>query len=166
MNQQLKHAAALRESLLWTASSLAALGKEQDVIVLEGRRRTVGEILDEANEALEVETPPANAQEDAKDAAQIARWKRDSELLMAIQDSCWDVRFLSHSNGDDYDISIEVVGHYMAAPHERVMGENHSENLRAALEQALTADAYPPARPKYDEWGRPVIRAASQQQEG
>lgn len=111
-------------------------------------------------------TPPASAQDDAKDEAQIARWKRDSELLMAIQDSCWDVRFLSHSNGDDYDISIEIVGHYMAAPHERVMGENHSENLRAALEQALTADAYPPARPEYDEWGRPVVRAASQQQEG
>ena len=56
------NAEALRESLLWTASSLAALGKEQDVIVLEGRRRTVGEILDEANDALEVDTPPASAQ--------------------------------------------------------------------------------------------------------
>lgn len=102
----------------------------------------------------------------AGDAAQVARWKRDSELLMAVQDSCWDVRFLSHFNGDDCDISIEIVGHYMAAPHERVMGENYNENLRAALEQALTADAYPPARPEYDEHGRPVIRAASQQQEG
>ncbi|WP_191578609.1 hypothetical protein [Achromobacter insolitus] len=103
---------------------------------------------------------------DAKDADQIARWKRDSELLMAIQNSCWDVRFLSHSNGDDCDISIEIIGHYMAAPHERVMGESVTENLRAALEQALTADSYPPARPEYDEYGRPVIRAASQQQEG
>ncbi|EFF72939.1 hypothetical protein, partial [Achromobacter piechaudii] len=45
---------ALRDSLLWTASSLAAIGKEQDVITLEGRKRTVGEILDEANEALNV----------------------------------------------------------------------------------------------------------------
>jgi len=35
-----KLAEALRESLLWTASSLAAVGKEQDVIVLEGRKRT------------------------------------------------------------------------------------------------------------------------------
>lgn len=103
---------------------------------------------------------------DAKDADQIARWKRDSELLMAIQNSCWDVRFLSHFNGDDCDISIEIVGHYMAAPHERVVGENYNENLRAALEQALPADAYPPARPEYDEYGRPVNRAASHQQEG
>lgn len=47
-----KQAEALRESLLWTASSLAAVGKEQDVIVLEGRKRTIGEILDEANAAL------------------------------------------------------------------------------------------------------------------
>ena len=70
MTQQLKHAEALRESLLWTASSLAALGKEHDVIVLEGRRRTVGEILDEANEALEVATPPASAQDDAKDESE------------------------------------------------------------------------------------------------
>lgn len=65
-----KLAEKLRDSLLWTASSLAALGKEQDVIVLEGRRRTVGEILDEANEALELGTPPASAQGDAKDEKQ------------------------------------------------------------------------------------------------
>lgn len=44
---------ALRESLLWTASSLAAVGKEQDLITLEGRKRTIGEILDEANAALD-----------------------------------------------------------------------------------------------------------------
>ncbi|OZI74548.1 hypothetical protein [Bordetella genomosp. 12] len=61
-----KLAEKLRDSLLWTASSLAALGKEQDVIVLEGRRRTVGEVLDEANEALEVDTPPASAQPESQ----------------------------------------------------------------------------------------------------
>lgn len=44
----------LRESLLWTASSLAAVGKEENVIVLEGRKRTIGEILDEANAALDM----------------------------------------------------------------------------------------------------------------
>lgn len=54
MNTEWKLVNALRESLLWTASSLAAIGKEQDVITLEGRKRTVGEILDEANEALNV----------------------------------------------------------------------------------------------------------------
>jgi len=58
-----KLAEALRESLLWTASSLAAVGKEQDVIVLEGRKRTIGEILDEANAALDAPSAPGDAQD-------------------------------------------------------------------------------------------------------
>lgn len=84
--------------------------------------------------------------------ADIARWKRDSELLSAIQDECWDVRFTSTPNADagDYNVNIEIVSHFMAEPQERVVGENYNENLRAALEQAMTADAYPPARPVYD----------------
>lgn len=60
-----KLAEVLRESLLWTASSLAAVGKEQDVIVLEGRKRTIGEILDEANAALDAPTPASVAPGDA-----------------------------------------------------------------------------------------------------
>lgn len=59
-----KLAEALRESLLWTASSLAAVGKEQDVIVLEGRKRTIGEILDEANAALDTPSAPGDAQDE------------------------------------------------------------------------------------------------------
>jgi len=90
--------------------------------------------------------------------ASSAKWKRDSELLDAIEGECWDVRFLSSPNADagDSSISIEIVGHFMAEPCKRVVGENYSENLRAALEQAMTADAYPPERPEYDERGRPV----------
>ncbi len=90
--------------------------------------------------------------------ASSAKWKRDSELLDAIEGECWDVRFLSSQNADagDSSISIEIVGHFMAEPCKRVVGENYSENLRAALEQAMTADAYPPERPEYDERGRPV----------
>lgn len=84
--------------------------------------------------------------------AEIARWKRDSELLSAIQDECWDVRFTSSPNADagDYNVNIEIVGHFMAEPQERVVGENYNEDLRAALEQAITAEPYPPARPVYD----------------
>ncbi|QEA10861.1 transcriptional regulator [Bordetella phage vB_BbrS_PHB09] len=87
---------------------------------------------------------------DERAASQIAKWKRSSELLDAVQDGCWDVRFLSSTNGDagDSSIGIEIVAHFMAAPRERVIGENWSENLRAALEQAMTADTYPPARPE------------------
>jgi hypothetical protein len=85
--------------------------------------------------------------------ADIARWKRDSQLLSAIENECWDVRFTDSPNGDagDASINIEIVGHFMAEPRERIVGENYSGNLRAALEQAMTADAYPPARPIYDE---------------
>jgi len=96
-----------------------------------------------------------------------ARWKRDSELLSAIEGECWDVRFLSTPNADagDSSISIEIVGHFMAAPCERVVGENYNENLRAALEQAMTAEDYPPARPEYDERGRPVAALAQSAKE-
>lgn len=31
-----------------------------------------------------------------------------------------------------------------------MIGENYNENLRAALDQAMLADAYPPERPEYD----------------
>ncbi|MHB0806047.1 hypothetical protein [Stutzerimonas nitrititolerans] len=97
--------------------------------------------------------------------ASSAKWKRDSELLDAIEGECWDVRFLSSPNGDagDSSISIEIVGHFMAEPCERVVGENYSENLRAALEQAMTADAYPPERPEYDERGRPFAALQGEQ---
>ncbi|EJO27562.1 hypothetical protein, partial [Achromobacter marplatensis] len=87
---------------------------------------------------------------DEHEAKQVAKWKRSSELLDAVQDGCWDVRFLSSPNGDagDFSIGVEIVSHFMAAPRERVIGENWNENLRAAIEQAMTADGYPPARPE------------------
>lgn len=37
----------------------------------------------------------------------------------------------------------------MDKPTERVIGENYSENLRAAIDQAMAAPAYPSARPEY-----------------
>lgn len=79
--------------------------------------------------------------------------ERDKARLDAIEANCWDVRYDSSPNGDagDSSISIEIVGHWMEKPHERVIGENYSENLRAAIDQAMTAPAYPPARPEYPE---------------
>lgn len=95
----------------------------------------------------------AAAQPAALDASQVERWKRDSQLLDAIEGNCWGVRYSASPNADagDSNINIEIVGHFMDKPCERVVGENYSENLRAALEQALTADAYPPVRPEYGE---------------
>ncbi|SEJ56795.1 hypothetical protein SAMN05216201_11118 [Pseudomonas linyingensis] len=85
--------------------------------------------------------------------AEVEELRKDKDLLDAIEVNCWGVRFSSSPNADagDSSISIEIVGHYMAEPHERVVGENYHENLRAALCQAMTADNYPPARPEYDE---------------
>ena len=79
--------------------------------------------------------------------------ERDKARLDALEANCWDVRYESSPNGDagDSSISIEIVGHWMDKPTERVVGENYNENLRAAIDQAMTAPAYPPARPEYHE---------------
>ncbi|WP_395598568.1 hypothetical protein AB4P95_11690 [Pseudomonas sp. A1437] len=78
---------------------------------------------------------------------------QDKTRLDALESNCWDVRFDSSPNGDagDSSINIEIVGHWMDKPTERVIGEDYSENLRAAIDQAMTALAYPPARPEYPE---------------
>ncbi|HCH7473832.1 TPA: hypothetical protein NQI75_006140 [Pseudomonas aeruginosa] len=91
-------------------------------------------------------------------AAELESLLRDKTRLDAIEDNCWDVRYDSSSNADagDSSISIEIVGHYQSAPHIRVLGESYTENLRAAIDQAMTAEAYPPERPEYDDHGRPL----------
>ena len=95
-------------------------------------------------------------------SSELEELRRDRNRLNALESCCWDVRFESHSNGmgGDYSIGIEIVGHYMGKPCERVLGENYNENLRAAIDQALTAEAYPPARPEYDMYGNPERRSA------
>lgn len=82
----------------------------------------------------------------------------DKDRLDAIEGNCWDVRYSSSPNADagDSSIGIEIVGHYQGAPHVRVLGESYAENLRAAIDQAMTADPYPPERPEYDDHGRPL----------
>ncbi|HBO5325051.1 TPA: hypothetical protein ACU9ZY_001964 [Pseudomonas aeruginosa] len=98
---------------------------------------------------------------------EVAELRRDKARLDAIEDNCWDVRYGSSSNADagDSSISIEIVGRYQGVPHIRVLGENYTENLRAAIDQAMTAEAYPPERPEYDDHGRP-LRALLSEQEG
>lgn len=86
---------------------------------------------------------------------------KDKNRLDAIEGNCWDVRYSSIPNADagDSSIGIEIVGHYQGAPHVRVLGESYTENLRAAIDQAMTAEAYPPERPQYDDHGRPLRTA-------
>lgn len=92
---------------------------------------------------------------------QVAALRQDKDRLDAIEGNCWGVLYSSSPNADagDSSIGIEIVGHYQGAPHVRVLGENYTENLRAAIDQAMTAGAYPPERPEYDDYGRP-LRAA------
>ena len=89
---------------------------------------------------------------------ELAALRQDKERLDAIEGNYWDVRYDSSPNADagDSSISIEIIGHYQGAPHVRVLGENYTENLRAAIDQAMTAEAYPPERPEYDDHGRPL----------
>lgn len=93
---------------------------------------------------------------------ELAQLRKDRDRLNSLESACWDVRFESHSNGMDGDcsIGIEIVGHYMGKPCERVLGEDYNENLRAAIDQAMTAEAYPPERPEYDMYGNPERRSA------
>lgn len=51
--------------------------------------------------------------------------ERDKHRLDALDSNCWDVRFSSSPNGDagDSSINIEVVGHWMDKPFERVIGD-------------------------------------------
>lgn len=88
----------------------------------------------------------------------LATLRKDKDRLDAIEGNCWDVRYESSPNADagDSSIGIEIIGHYQGVPHVRVLGENYTENLRAAIDQAMTAEAYPPERPEYDDHGRPV----------
>lgn len=51
---------------------------------------------------------------------------------------------------------------WMDKPNERGVSENYNENLRAAIDQAMTAPAYPPARPEYPEIDEALEAAAIQ----
>lgn len=79
--------------------------------------------------------------------------RKDKDRLDALEANFWDVRHISTQVGQEGDTSesIEIVGSWMDAPRERVIGENYNENLRAAIDQAMTADAYPPERPEYED---------------
>lgn len=79
--------------------------------------------------------------------------EKDKQRIDALETNFWDVRHHSTPLADtgDYTGGVEIVGRWMDKPHERVIGEDYNESLRAAIDQAMTADAYPPARPEYPE---------------
>lgn len=78
--------------------------------------------------------------------------EKDKQRLDALETNFWDVRHHSAPLADigDYTGGVEIVGR-MDKPHERVIGEDYNESLRSAIDQTMTADAYPPATPEYPE---------------
>lgn len=114
--------------------------------------RPVQYVLGETFDRMKAERDALQLRLNAADQ-RIDELERDKARLDALESNCWDVRYDSSPNGDagDSSISIEIVGHWMDKPHERVIGEDYSENLRAAIDQAMTAPDYPPARPEYPE---------------
>lgn len=84
--------------------------------------------------------------------AEVEALRKDKDRLDALESNFWDVRHNSHPIADtgDSSSSLEIVGHWMDKPFERVIGEDYNENLRAAIDQAMKAPAYPPARPEYE----------------
>lgn len=90
-------------------------------------------------------------------SAELEALRQDKRRLDALESGCWDVRYNSSENGDSGDarVGVEIIGHFMGAPSERVLGEDYHENLRRAIDQAMTAAAHPPARPEYDHYGQP-----------
>lgn len=82
----------------------------------------------------------------------------DTIRLDALAAESWDLRsFNMPTGGDDADIGWRVIGHYMAEPKERIMGEAFTDNPRAAIDDALLRSApqgrvpCPPLNENHDE---------------
>ena len=131
----------------------AVLALIAEVEVLREEVRLSDLIIAERDRLLSMFECPVHGQCVPHAMDQVEALRKDKGRIDALEANFWDVRHTSTQVGMDGDTSqsIEIVGIWMDAPRERVIGENYSENLRAAIDQAMTSDAYPPARPEYDE---------------
>jgi hypothetical protein len=67
--------------------------------------------------------------------------RTDTERLDALQAESWDLRcFPIPTGGGDADIGWRCVGHWMADPQERIVGEVYRDDVRAAIDAALTKE--------------------------
>ena len=70
------------------------------------------------------------------------RMREDADLVGALRDNSWDLRcFDIPTGGGDADIGWRVIGHYMAAPNERVIAEVHTDDPKAAILKAIARAA-------------------------
>ncbi|WP_209045922.1 hypothetical protein, partial [Rhizorhabdus histidinilytica] len=73
---------------------------------------------------------------------QPASAETDARLLDVLRDESWDLRcFNIPTGGGDADIGWRVIGHWMAEPCERVMGEVFHDDPRAAIRAAIRQSA-------------------------
>lgn len=73
---------------------------------------------------------------------QPAAAETDARLLDVLRDESWDLRcFNIPTGGGDADIGWRVIGHWMAEPCERVMGEVFHDDPRAAIRAAIRQSA-------------------------
>ncbi len=65
----------------------------------------------------------------------------DTQLLDFLQESSCDLRSIeAPTGGDDSDIHWSVIQHHMAAPHEREIAREYSDDPRAAIRAAIKAE--------------------------
>ena len=126
------------------------LGDLLGVEVRDKENHSYGETVSSLNEQIESANNAFHRAYEAEKECEELR--KDKDRLDALESNFWDVRHSSHPIADtgDSSSSLEIVGHWMDKPFERVIGEDWNENLRAAIDQAMKAPAYPPARPEYE----------------
>lgn len=76
-------------------------------------------------------TPPQEPQAEQSEDGRLLDWLRD--------ESC-DLRCISvPTDNDDHSVHWQVVGHWQAKPHERVVGESYTDEPRDAIRAAIAA---------------------------
>ena len=58
--------------------------------------------------------------------------------METVEDEGWDIRSVDQpTGGDDYIVSWKIIEHYMAEPHDRVVGQGDS--ILSAISNAIAA---------------------------
>ena len=138
------HFSYKRDSWLAVAA-VNALPKLMALIAENAGLKTGYEAFEQVSAGLKAEVARSTEREILQ-LAELEVLRRDKDRLDALEANFWDVRHSSHPIADTGDSSsaLEI------KPFERVIGEDYSENLRVAIDQAMKAPAYPPARPEYE----------------
>lgn len=134
MTQKTETVPAVRQAAARTEAANAYFGARHHMMDTTHNRRIFEAGFDQA-----YTLRPGHAPARLRDVAQ---WKLDSDLLQLIQSRRWDVRFSGYleanAKGASVGVQILASGKQPAGP--RVLGEEHADDLRGALGQAVVAD--------------------------